>query len=52
MLFTINGHKLQEIKPSDTKLSMQIRYLSPGLYLLKIIGENRKTLTGKIMLRQ
>ena len=40
MLFTINGHKLQEIKPSDTKLSMQIRYLSPGLYLLKIIGEN------------
>jgi len=52
MLFTINGQKLQEIKPSDTQLSMQIGHLSPGLYLLKLSGENRKTLTRKIILRQ
>jgi len=52
MLFTINGQKLQEIKPSDTQLSMQIGHLSPGLYLLKLSGENRKTLTRKIVLRQ
>jgi len=52
MLFTINGRKLLEIKPSDAKLSMQIGHLSPGLYLLKLSGENRKTLTHKIVLRQ
>tara|TARA_B110000438_G_C15816172_1_gene652036 strand:+ start:2542 stop:3528 length:987 start_codon:yes stop_codon:yes gene_type:complete len=52
MLFTINGQKLLEIKPSDAKLSMQIGHLSPGLYLLKLSGENRKTLTHKIVLRQ
>jgi len=50
-LFTISGQKLQEIKPLHTKLSLQIGHLKPGLYLLRLSGENHKTLTRKIVLR-
>jgi len=51
-LFTIRGQKLQEIEPNDTKLTLQIGHLSPGLYLLTVSGENHKTYTRKIVLKK
>jgi len=51
-LFNIRGQKLQEIEPNDTKLTLQIGHLSPGLYLLTVSGENHKTYTRKIVLKK
>lgn len=51
-LFAINGQKLLEIKPNQSKLSIQIEHLNPGLYLLSLSSENRETFTRKIVLKQ